>query len=173
MSIRSILAIMLFCTITVDTEAQTVSTDSIINESVVPLEKKQNLGKRLNTKLTNKYYKTKYDTNYVARPKEKWLFRLLGNQTGNYIHAKGTVKDVYSEYDLHTKTNNTLGLEVNYCDIAATISVNPAKIGGDYNDMKNSVERLTKLDVVNIYPGHGPIVEKNGKDHIKLSYSFL
>ena len=46
-------------------------------------------------------------------------------------------------------------------------------IGGDYNDMKNSVERLTKLDVVNIYPGHGPIVEKNGKDHIKLSYSFL
>lgn len=46
-------------------------------------------------------------------------------------------------------------------------------IGGDYQDMKNSVERLTKLDVKNIYPGHGPIVENNGKDHIKLSYSFL
>ena len=46
-------------------------------------------------------------------------------------------------------------------------------IGGDYNDMKNSVEKLTKLDVVNIYPGNCPIVEKNGKDHIKLSYSFL
>lgn len=46
-------------------------------------------------------------------------------------------------------------------------------IGGDYNDMKSSVEKLTKLDVVNIYPGHGPIVEKNGKDHIKLSYSLL
>lgn len=140
MSIRSILAIMLFCTITVDTEAQTVSTDSIVNESVVPLEKKQNLGKRLNTKLTNKYYKTKYDTNYVARPKEKWLFRLLGNQTGNYIHAKGTVHDVYSKYDLHTKTNNTVGLEVNYCNIAATLSINPAKIGGDYNDYEFNFE---------------------------------
>ena len=46
-------------------------------------------------------------------------------------------------------------------------------IGGDYQDMKNSVESLTKLDVKNIYPGHGPIVEINGKDHIKLSYSFL
>lgn len=46
-------------------------------------------------------------------------------------------------------------------------------IGGDYQDMKNSVESLTKLDVKNIYPGHGPIVENNGKDHIKLSYSFL
>ena len=31
----------------------------------------------------------------------------------------------------------------------------------------------TKLDVKNIYPGHGPIVEGNGKEHIKMSYSFL
>ena len=46
-------------------------------------------------------------------------------------------------------------------------------IGGDYHDMKNSVEKLMELDVKNIYPGHGPIVENNGKDHIKMSYSFL
>lgn len=46
-------------------------------------------------------------------------------------------------------------------------------IGGDYQDMKNSVKRLTELDVKNIYPGHGPIVEGNGKEHIRLSYSFL
>ena len=46
-------------------------------------------------------------------------------------------------------------------------------IGGNYEDMKNSVERLLELDVKNIYPGHGPYVENNGKDHIKLSYSYL
>ena len=46
-------------------------------------------------------------------------------------------------------------------------------IGGDYEDMKNSVKRLTELDVKNIYPGHGPIVENNGKEHIKMSYSIL
>lgn len=46
-------------------------------------------------------------------------------------------------------------------------------IGGDYADMKNSVEKLLKLDVKNVYPGHGPIVENNGKDHLKLSYSLL
>ena len=46
-------------------------------------------------------------------------------------------------------------------------------IGGNYDDMKNSVERLMDLDVVRIYPGHGPIVENNGKGHIKLSYSML
>jgi glyoxylase-like metal-dependent hydrolase (beta-lactamase superfamily II) len=46
-------------------------------------------------------------------------------------------------------------------------------IGGDYSDMKNSVKRLLELDVKNIYPGHGPTVEKNGKDHIRRSYSML
>ena len=46
-------------------------------------------------------------------------------------------------------------------------------IGGNYEDMKNSVEKLLELDVKNIYPGHGPCVENNGKDHIKLSYSYL
>ena len=46
-------------------------------------------------------------------------------------------------------------------------------IGGDYDDMKSSVERLTKLDVKNLYPGHGPIVENDANRHIKLSYSFL
>ena len=46
-------------------------------------------------------------------------------------------------------------------------------IGGDYADMKNSVKKLMELDVKNIYPGHGPMVEKNGNEHIKMSYSFL
>lgn len=137
---KKYLFFILFSAVTSAANAQSAADSSLDTDTVVSQEKKLGLGKRLNNKLSDKYYKTKYDTNYVARPKEKWLFRLLGNQTGNYIHAKGTVKDVYSKYDLHTKTNNTLGLEVNYCDIAATISVNPAKIGGDYNDYEFNFE---------------------------------
>ena len=45
--------------------------------------------------------------------------------------------------------------------------------GGDYQDMKNSAAKLVKLDVKNIYPGHGPMVEGNGKEHLKMSYSLL
>ena len=121
-------------------DAVSVAADGLDNDSVVSQEKKPCFGKRLVNKLNKKYFTTKYDTNYVARPKEKWLIRLLGNQTGNYIHAKGTVHDVYSEYDLHTKTNYTVGVEVNYCDIAATFSINPAKIGGSYNDYEFNFE---------------------------------
>lgn len=43
-------------------------------------------------------------------------------------------------------------------------------IGGDFNDLKESVFKLTELDVVNLLPGHGPIVEGNGKEHVKFSY---
>ena len=43
-------------------------------------------------------------------------------------------------------------------------------IGGNFDDLKESVFKLTKLDVVNLLPGHGPIVQGNGKDHIMLSY---
>ena len=44
-------------------------------------------------------------------------------------------------------------------------------IGGNFDDLKNSVKKLSELDVVNLYPGHGPIVRGNGKEHIKASYS--
>ena len=46
-------------------------------------------------------------------------------------------------------------------------------ICGDYDEMKNSVHRLTELDVKNIYPGHGPMVENNGKEHVRMSYSMF
>ena len=137
---KKYLLMILFSAVMSAANAQFVATDSMETEKPQTSEKKPGLGKRINNKLSKKYFTTKYDTNYVARPKEKWLLRLLGNQTGNYVHAKGTVHDVYSKYDLHTKTNYTMGLEVNYCDIAATFSINPAKIGGDYNDYEFNFE---------------------------------
>ena len=137
---KKYLLMILFSAVMSAANAQFVATDSMETEKPQTSEKKPGLGKRINNKLSKKYFTTKYDTNYVARPKEKWLLRLLGNQTGNYVHAKGTVHDVYSKYDLHTKNNYTMGLEVNYCDIAATFSINPAKIGGDYNDYEFNFE---------------------------------
>lgn len=137
MMIRVILSIILLCVVMVETDAQSVSTDSMKNDTIV---KKESLGKRLNRKLSNMYFTSKYDTNYVARPKEKWLLRAMVNQTGNYIHAKGTVNDIWSKYDLHTRKNTTIGLEVNYCDLAVSLSLNPAKMRGDYDDYEFDFE---------------------------------
>ena len=94
----------------------------------------------LNKKLSDRYYKTKYDTNYVVRPAERWLLKPSLNQTGTSIHAKGTVKDVWSKYDLRTKYQTTLSMEVDYCDIAVAFSINPAKMKGNYDDYEFNFE---------------------------------
>ena len=119
-------------------EAQT--KDSLRVDTVAAQEAKPGLGKRLVGKLTKNYFKVKYDTNYVIRPKERWLMKLSGNQSGTTIHAKGTVKDVWSKYDLHTSRNTTVSLEVDFCDIALTLSLNPAKWSGSYKDYEFNFE---------------------------------
>lgn len=45
-------------------------------------------------------------------------------------------------------------------------------LGGNIDEMKNSLKKLSKLDVQNLLPGHGPWTE-NGSEHIKLSYRML
>ncbi|MGL6298858.1 MAG: MBL fold metallo-hydrolase [Methanobacteriaceae archaeon] len=45
-------------------------------------------------------------------------------------------------------------------------------IGGDFNDMLKSIERLKKLDVGYLLPGHGPWVS-NGKMHIDLASQMI
>ena len=42
--------------------------------------------------------------------------------------------------------------------------------GGDFNTLIRSIERLSTLDVKYLYPGHGPIVEEYGKDHLLNSF---
>ncbi len=42
-------------------------------------------------------------------------------------------------------------------------------LGGDMNDMRNSLERLSKLDIKYLLPGHGPAVE-DGFRHVKMAF---
>lgn len=140
MNIRYII-ITLLVAVMMETNAQTVSTDSIEkNDIELAKSNKESFLKHMDNKLATSYYNSKYDTNYVARPHQRWLLRLLANQTGNDIYAKGTVKDVWSKYDLHTKYNTTISLEVNYCDYAVSLSINPAQIAGNYHDTEFNFE---------------------------------
>ena len=89
----------------------------------------------------------------------------FGNHALRTIHTPGHTKGGICLFDGENLiTGDT---------IFAGGGVGRMDIGGDYGDMKNSVEKLLKLDVENIYPGHGPVVEGDGRQHIKLSYSLL
>ena len=106
----------------------------------LPVIAQESLGKKLDSKLSERYYKSSYDSTYVVRPKEKWLLKPSVNQTGTSIHAKGTVNDVWSRYDLRTKYQTTISMEVDYCDIALALSLNPAKMRGTYDDYEFTFE---------------------------------
>lgn len=41
--------------------------------------------------------------------------------------------------------------------------------GGDFDLLLHSIEKLASLDIKNLYPGHGPIIEECGKDHLQAS----
>lgn len=43
-------------------------------------------------------------------------------------------------------------------------------IGGNISDLRDSVNKLKKLDVVNLLPGHGGIAIGDGRDHINPSF---
>ena len=45
-------------------------------------------------------------------------------------------------------------------------------VGGDINAMENSIEKLNKLDIEYLLPGHGPWTD-NGSKHVELAYQFF
>jgi hypothetical protein len=84
--------------------------------------------------LAARYYKIPYDTNYVVRPQGRLTLKVRMNQTGNSIHAKGTVNGLYSKADLSTSHKTTFALAAIYRGIGVGFAVNPAKWKGIYKD---------------------------------------
>ncbi len=89
---------------------------------------------KLDSALTARYYKIPYDTNYVVRPEGRLTLKLRLNQTGNGIHAKGTVNDIYSKADLRTSNKTTISLAAIYRGLSVGMAINPAKLKGVYKD---------------------------------------
>ena len=89
---------------------------------------------RMDSALAARYYKIPYDTNYVVRPQGRLTLKVRMNQTGNSIHAKGTVNGLYSKADLSTSHKTTFSLAAVYRGIGVGFAVNPAKWKGIYKD---------------------------------------
>ena len=89
---------------------------------------------RMDSVLAARYYKIPYDTNSVVRPQGRLTLKVRMNQTGNSIHAKGTVNGLYSKADLSTSHKTTFSLAAVYRGIGVGFAVNPAKWKGIYKD---------------------------------------
>ena len=102
--------------------------------SVAAQNRDLRLRKMVDSILTERYYKSPYDTNYVVRPEGRLTLKLRMNQTGNDFHAKGTVNGIYSKADLHTNHKTTFAVVGIYRGLGIGIAINPAKWKGAYKD---------------------------------------
>ena len=94
---------------------------------------------RADSVLAVRYFRTAYDTNYVVRPEGRLTLKLKANQTGNSLHAKGTINEVYSKANLSTKHKTTISIGASYRGISASYAINPAKWSGFYKDYELNI----------------------------------
>ena len=89
--------------------------------------------------LTDRYYKTPYDTNYVVRPDGRLTLKLRLNQSGDDFHVKGDKGGISSKADLNTNFKTTVSIGASYRGISAAFAINPAKLKGAYNDYEFNI----------------------------------
>ena len=115
--------------IVLNTHAEQLSPTTTIAQSRDSLRRA-----RVDSVLTARYYQTPYDTDYVARPEGRLTLKARLNQSGNGIHARGTVNGVNARANLHTSHKTTFSVAAIYRGISAGFAINPAKMGGFYKD---------------------------------------
>ena len=93
-----------------------------------------NLRERVDSVLTERYYHIPYDTNFVVRPEGRLTLKVRLNQSGNSLHARGTVSGMQSKAHLSTSNKTTIAVAAIYRGLSAGFAINPAKLGGFYKD---------------------------------------
>ena len=156
MCINKVLVVTALLTISMATVAQT---------------RRELMRARVDSALSARYYKTPYDTNYVIRPEGKLTLKLRLNQTGNDIHAKGTVNDIYSRADLKTSNKTTISVAAAYRGLSLGLSVNPAKMKGVYKDYEFNLNYFSnRLSLDASYQRSSTLsgdIERNGMQHLE------
>lgn len=91
-----------------------------------------------------------------------------GNTELEVLHTPGHTQGCMCLYDRETKTL------VSGDTVFAEGSVGRWDLdGGDYEAVVKSVKRLCLLDVENLYPGHGCIVEGGAGEHLQIALESL
>ena len=105
-----------------------------LGATAVAQSRDQQMRAQVDSVLAERYYRTPYDTNYVARPEGKLTLKVRLNQTGNDFHARGTVNGFYSKADLSTSHKTTFSIAGIYRGIGVGMAINPYKWSGVYKD---------------------------------------
>ena len=84
--------------------------------------------------LAVRYYRSNIDTAYVERPQTKWTLKGRINVTGAGIAAEGLDNGTPFKTELDANRKTTLSIGVSYLGLGVNLSINPAKMLGEYHD---------------------------------------
>ena len=91
---------------------------------------------KMDSVMAAKYYKVNYDTDYIGRPKFRWVLRSRFNLSGHDLLARGERDNMRVEADLMTAHKATMTLAVTYYGITAGFALNPGKWAGKNKDFE-------------------------------------
>lgn len=84
--------------------------------------------------LTEKYYHTRTDTGYIARPEGRWSIKVSAKTSNDVIktadHADGLLRKTRQQ----RRENGTLSLTAAYRGLSAALSLNPGRLTGRNSD---------------------------------------
>lgn len=141
--LKTILTMGALSCIMLQMKAQTTENDTILRDTIHQGETKHKKGPRwlhrIDSLLTAKYTRAKYDTAYIRRPQSRLTLKLRGNISGSTFY----IKERHDEYDgranISTDTKTTLSVGATYCGIGIGLSLNPGKLFGHYNDYELNI----------------------------------
>lgn len=122
--------------------AQELTNDSTGFEQTpdAKVEKKSKTKKeRIDSLLTAKYYKVRYDTAYIIRPMGKITLKVRTNFSGSSFNTEGNIQHIPVTADLSTKTRVTFSIGASYRGLAASIAFNPFKLKGESKDYELNI----------------------------------
>ena len=94
---------------------------------------------RIDSVLSVRYHRSKIDTMYITRPETKWTLKGIISLSGAAVEVEGKEfgRSVTSRMDADYKS--TLSVSANYLGVSLSLSLNPAKLLGKYNDFELNI----------------------------------
>ena len=97
---------------------------------------------RIDSVLSVRYHRSKIDTMYITRPETKWTLKGIISLSGAAVEVEGKEfgRSFTSKMDADYKS--TLSVSANYLGVSLSLSLNPAKLLGKYNDFELNINSL-------------------------------
>ena len=111
----------------------------------------QSLFHRVDSLLTQNYFKGNVDTAYIQRPTTKWTVRARMDVSGARIEAIGMDNGQHFKSEMEANRKSTISVGVSYLNFTLSAALNPAKLMGKYRDYElnfNSYGRRFGFDVI-------------------------